>query len=263
MNRYLQWIILLPIFNFLAALSLFLSLLLLWVTSGAPKYKASESNVVYISDVGAVYKNLFIGLGTVIGVLYVVTLLVDYSLRRKKKIQPMRNRKSEKPLAITSIVFGVIACAGLILLTIFDAFNHSTLHWTFALIFFVGLAVSGALNVAEIGLLHKDHPKSPLLKWSYRIKVLIIVLAVICLICMIVLMAVCSRSANKYDAQGNLSSTCNKEDTASALFEWCIAFLFSFYLATTTLDLWPYRENRASIIGEDLSTTMSQTTTNV
>jgi hypothetical protein len=148
-----------------------------------------DSNSLWIKS-GAVYKNLFIGLGTVIGVLYVVTLLVDYCLRRKKKIQPMRNRKSEKPLAITSIVFGVIACAGLILLTIFDAFNHSTLHWTFALIFFVGLAVSGALNVAEIGLLHKDHPKSPLLKWSYRIKVLIIVLAVICLICMIVLMAV-------------------------------------------------------------------------
>lgn len=102
----------------------------------------------------------------------------------------MKRRKSERPLALASIFFGCIACLGLILLTIFDAFNHSTLHWTFALIFFVGLAISGALNVAEIGLLHRDHPKSRLLKWSYRVKMLIIILAVICLICMIVLMAV-------------------------------------------------------------------------
>jgi amino acid transporter len=105
-------------------------------------------------------------------------------------LRPMKNRKSEKPLAIASIFFGCIACIGLILLTIFDAFNHSTLHWTFALIFFVGLAISGALNVAEITLLHRDHPESRLLKWSYRIKICIIVLAVICLICMLVLMGV-------------------------------------------------------------------------
>jgi hypothetical protein len=52
------------------------------------------------------------------------------------------------------------------------------------------LAISGALNVAEIGLLHRDHSKSRMLKWSYRIKVSIIILAVICLICMIVLMSV-------------------------------------------------------------------------
>ncbi|KAG2177439.1 hypothetical protein INT44_007950 [Umbelopsis vinacea] len=254
----LKWLLVLPIFNFCAALSLFLALLLLWVTAGQPKYKAGESNIVYISDVGAVHKQLFIAIGTIIGVLYVVTLVSDYVLRRKKLLRPMERRKSEKPLAIASIFFGCIACLGLILLTIFDAFNHSRLHWTFALIFFVGLAISGALNVAEIGFLHKDHPKSRLLKWSYRIKICIIILAIICLICMIVLMAVCSNASNKYDAQGNLSPTCNKEDSASAVFEWCIAFLFSFYLATNTLDLWPYRG--ANIIADELSTTMSQVT---
>ncbi|KAI8577928.1 hypothetical protein K450DRAFT_249913 [Umbelopsis ramanniana AG] len=260
MIKSLKWLIFLPIFNFCCALALFLALLLLWVTAGEPKYKANESNIVYISDVGAVHKTLFIVIGTVIGVLYVVTLVLDYVLRRRKLLRPMERRKSEKPLAIAAIFFGFIACLGLILLTIFDAFNHSTLHWTFALIFFVGLAISGGFNVAMIALLHKDHPKSRLLKWSYRIKICIIVLAVICLICMIVLMSVCSKSSNKYDAQGNLSTSCNKEDSASAVFEWCIAFLFSFYLATNTLDLWPYRG--ANIIANELSTTMSQITQN-
>jgi amino acid transporter len=105
----------------------------------------------------------------------------------------MIQRKSEKPLAIASIIIAYISALGLILLTIFDAFNHSTLHWTFALIFFVGLAISGILNLWEIGLLHKDHPESRLLKWSHRLKLVFIVLAVMCLIAMIVLMVVSMR----------------------------------------------------------------------
>lgn len=52
MSSRLKWIILLPIINFFAALALFLTLLLLWVTSGHPRYKSNEATVVYISDVG-------------------------------------------------------------------------------------------------------------------------------------------------------------------------------------------------------------------
>jgi len=258
MGGGLKWVIILPIFNFFAALALFLTLLLLWVTSGAPRYKSNEASVVYISDVGAVNKPLFIGLGTVIGVLFVATLSLDYYLRRQKILPPMGNKKKEKPLAIFSILFGFIAALGLILLTIFDAFNHSTLHWTFALIFFVGLAISGILNVTEINRLHKDHPKSKLLKWSHRVKLVIIVLAVISLIAMIVLMAVCGTSKNKYDAQGNLSNTCNIEDSLSAVFEWCIAFLFSFYLATLIMDMWPYRSNSDDTLHDLPNGNMSQ-----
>lgn len=303
MGGGLKWVIILPIFNFFAALALFLTLLLLWVTSGAPRYKSNEASVVYISDVGkftnlsysplvfiklslsipgAVNKPLFIGLGTVIGVLFVATLSLDYYLRRQKILPPMGNKKKEKPLAIFSILFGFIAALGLILLTIFDAFNHSTLHWTFALIFFVGLAISGILNVTEINRLHKDHPKSKLLKWSHRVKLVIIVLAVISLIAMIVLMAVsmaksvtkvtrrtatdrpllpfqvCGTSKNMYDAQGNLSNTCNIEDSLSAVFEWCIAFLFSFYLATLIMDMWPYRSNSDDTLHDLPNGNMSQ-----
>ncbi|KAG2171642.1 hypothetical protein INT43_008368 [Umbelopsis isabellina] len=237
----LKWIILLPIINFFAALALFLTLLLLWVTSGHPRYKSNEATVVYISDVGAVNKPLFIGLGTTISILFVSTLAIDYLLRRKKRLRPMVRRKAEKPIALLSILFSVVAAVGLICLTIFDAFSHSTMHWTFAAIFFVGLAISGALNVTEIGLLHKDHPKSRQLRWSFRAKLIIIILAVISLILMAVLMGVCSKSPDKYNAQGQMNQTCNIEDSLSAVFEWAIAFLFSFYLATLVLDMLPYR----------------------
>jgi heme A synthase len=151
------------------------------------------SSLTLFTFIGAVNKPLFIGLGTTISVFYVSTLSIDYLLRRKKKLQPMVRRKAEKPIALLSILFSVVAAVGLICLTIFDAFNHSTMHWTFAAIFFVGLAISGALNVTEIGLLHKDHPKSNQLRWSFRAKLIIIILAVISLILMAVLMGVSNK----------------------------------------------------------------------
>lgn len=38
-----------------------------------------------------------------------------------------------------------------------------------------------------------------------------------------------------------MSQSCNIEDSLSAVFEWAIAFLFSFYLATLVVDMLPYR----------------------
>ena len=38
----------------------------------------------------------------------------------------------------------------LLLQTIFDAFNHSNLHWAFALAFFICLVISGIANLTEI-----------------------------------------------------------------------------------------------------------------
>ena len=34
--------------------------------------------------------------------------------------------------------------------TIFDAFNHGSLHWAFALCFFICLVISGIANLTEI-----------------------------------------------------------------------------------------------------------------
>lgn len=144
----------------------------------------------FFAIIGAVNKPLFIGLGTTISIFFVSTLTIDYVLRSKKRLRPMIRRKAEKPIALLSILFSVVAAVGLICLTIFDAFTHSRMHWTFAAIFFVGLAISGALNLIEIGLLHKDHPKSRQLKYSFRAKLVIIILAIISLILMAVLMGV-------------------------------------------------------------------------
>lgn len=41
-----------------------LAMLLLWVTDGKPRYRGDEASTVFISDVGAVHKKLFIGITT-------------------------------------------------------------------------------------------------------------------------------------------------------------------------------------------------------
>ena len=51
-----------PILATLVWLGGILAMLLLWVTAGKPRYRGDEAAVVYISDVGAVHKKLFIGI---------------------------------------------------------------------------------------------------------------------------------------------------------------------------------------------------------
>lgn len=46
----------LPLIGGLAWLANILTLLLLWVTDGKPRYRGDEASVVFISDVGAVHK---------------------------------------------------------------------------------------------------------------------------------------------------------------------------------------------------------------
>jgi hypothetical protein len=51
-----------PILTTMVWLGGILALLLLWVTAGKPRYRGDEAAVVYISDVGAVHKKVFIGI---------------------------------------------------------------------------------------------------------------------------------------------------------------------------------------------------------
>jgi len=49
-----------------------------------------------------------------------------------------------------AIFFACVGGAGLICLSIFDAFNHSTVHWSCTLIFIIGVALSAIFQSAEI-----------------------------------------------------------------------------------------------------------------
>ena len=139
-----------PLFGFLFGAATLISLLVIWLAQGHPRYRSTEATVVYISDVGADNHTLFIVLGTLTAVFFFLSIYLDFQLRHKHRI-PVRVKRSHRAASGLSVIFAFICAVGCILLTIFDAFNHSTLHWTFSGIFFVALLLSGLFNMIEVG----------------------------------------------------------------------------------------------------------------
>jgi len=226
--------VVLPIISTLTAFALFSTLLIKWGVDGHRRFTRG-STIPYISDVGAVNEGIFIPLGAVVAVTYVASICLDYVLRRHYLIAPHRRRRYEKPIAISSIIAGIISAIGLILLTIFNDMTHDTEHWIFSLVFFLGLAASAALKVSEIGLLSHDHFMINHLRRSYKTKIILVATAVVLLIAFLILTGVC----NKFKDQSHLTSGCNAAVSTAAVCEWSIAFLYVGYLATLIVDLWP------------------------
>ena len=139
-----------PFWGFIFGCATIISLLVIWLAQGHPRYRADEATVVYISDVGADNHALFIVLGTLTAVFFFASIFLDYRLRHTARI-PERVRRIERVSAALSVIFALICALGCILLTIFDAFRHQTLHWTFSGIFFVALLLSGLFNMIELG----------------------------------------------------------------------------------------------------------------
>jgi len=224
----------LPIISTLTAFALFTTLIVKWGVDGHRRFTRG-STIPYVSDVGAVNEGIFIPLGAVVAVSYVASIILDFVLRRHYLIAPHRRRQYEKPIAIGSIIAGIISAIGLILLTIFNDMTHDSEHWAFSLVFFVGLAVSAALKVSEIGLLSHDHFMINHLRRSYRTKIVLVGAAVVLLIAFLILTGVC----DKFKNQSHLSPRFNAAVSTAAVCEWSIAFLYVGYLATLIVDLWP------------------------
>ena len=139
-----------PFWGFIFGCATIISLLVIWLAQGHPRDKNNEATVVYISDVGADNHALFIVLGTLTAVFFFVSIFLDYRLRHTERI-PVRVRRYERASAAISVIFAFICAVACILLTIFDAFAHETLHWTFSGIFFIALLISGLFNMIELG----------------------------------------------------------------------------------------------------------------
>lgn len=125
------------------------------------------ASVVFISDVGANYKTLFICICCVTSGFYILTMLAERWLRHVDRL-PSDVRRREQIFDWLAIFFCCVGSAGLILLSIvstlsgremtltdcrypqFDTFNHSTVHWSMTIVFIVGVALSAIFQSAEI-----------------------------------------------------------------------------------------------------------------
>ncbi|KAK4685722.1 hypothetical protein P7C73_g4420, partial [Tremellales sp. Uapishka_1] len=227
------WFPIISAFTWLGGL---LALLGLWVHAGKPRYMAKEASVVFISDVGATYKTLFICICVVTVAFYVMALLAERWLRHVDRL-PSDMRKREHIFDWLAIFFGIVGSAGLILLSCFDAFNHSTIHWSMTIVFVVGVAISAIFQSAEVWSLHKDHPDRSHLLRNSKIKLAVVILAVLCAIAFGATYKICGGYGIAYN--GHSDATCNKITSASSALEWTVAFILFFYFLTLVADLWP------------------------
>ncbi|OCF32767.1 hypothetical protein I317_03728 [Kwoniella heveanensis CBS 569] len=228
--------VLLPIAAALIWLGGILALLLLWVVAGKPRYQSDEASVVFISDVGATHQTLFIVICSCVAGFYILSLFAERWLRHVDRL-PTDLRRREKVFDWLAIFFCVVGSAGLVLLSCFNAFDHSTVHWIMTLVFIVGVALSAIFQSAEIWSLHKDHPDRKSLRRNSILKLIVVGVAVACAICFGATYSVCS--GNSTPTKGHSAEQCNRITSVAGAFEWTVAFILTFYFLTIAADLWP------------------------
>ncbi|KAJ9101253.1 hypothetical protein QFC21_003472 [Naganishia friedmannii] len=159
-----------------------------------------------------------------------MSLLAERWLRHVDRL-PSDVRRREQILDWLAILFTCIGSAGLCLLSIFDAFNHSTIHWCMTVVFIVGVAFSAIFQSGEIWSLHKDHPDRQHLRRNSIYKLIIVTFAVCEAIAFGVLYGICSGKAD--------SARCNRITSGAAAMEWAVSFTLIFYWLSLVMDLWP------------------------
>ena len=120
---------------------------------------------------------MFIAITSVTAAGYVVSLCIDRYYRHVGRLMP-ENRRRERWLGALSILFAIGGGAALILLACFNDINYSNIHWSMTLVFVVCIAISAIFHTAEIGWLRKDAPGFKYLRYSYMVKIAIVIVAV-------------------------------------------------------------------------------------
>ncbi|KAK3906558.1 putative frag1 dram sfk1 family protein [Staphylotrichum tortipilum] len=221
MARLSYWIT--PIVAGVVWLTTLLALLLYWIVSQDRVHYRSMSaaqTIAYISDVGASnLKPLFIT-GCVLTTVFLdLSFAADRWLRHRGRLVPNTSR-GQKVLGGLTIAFAVLGTAGLILLSIFDTARHPSLHNLFLLLFIVGYVLSAIFSCWEyqrLGVRYREHR---VLRLSFWVKLAFVLIEVV----LAVAFAACMATSHYNPA---------------AVLEWTIAFIFSAYIFSFVIDLYP------------------------
>lgn len=221
MLRLSYWVF--PIIAGVVWLSALLALLLFWaIGTHGMRYSSMSGtqNIAYISDVGADrLKPLFVTGCVLTTILLDISFGADRYLRHKGRLVPNAST-TEKVLSGLTIFFAIIGTAGLILLSIFDTARHPKLHDVFLLFFIAGYVFSAIFICWEyqrLGNRYRDHR---VLRISFWIKLVFVVVEILLAIAFVA----CTFTGNY---------------NPGAVLEWTIAFIFSFYVFSFYVDLYP------------------------
>jgi hypothetical protein len=227
MGRFISyWIF--PVLSGVIWLATLLGLLLYWIVSTDMRFYDSMepgARVAFISDIGASdLKPLFIAGSVLTTVFLDIGFALDRWLRHRGRLVPNGTIK-EKVFSALGIVFALLGTAGLILLSIFDTVRHPKLHRVFLLLFVLGYLLSAVFLCCEFWVLGKKNRDHRVLRTSFWLKLVFIIVE----FTLAVVFAVMLFRHNN--------------DVAGVL-EWIIALIFTLYVVSFALDLWPATRTR-------------------
>ena len=214
------------------------AMLAYWLANGSPVYPSMEtgqtiaymfvsdlpenSNVANIpsrSDVGASeLKPLFIAGSCITTIFLDLSFAADRWLRHRGALVP-NTHWSEKVLSALAMLAAIVGTVGLICLSIFDTRNFPRRHDQFLGCFIVGYVVSAIFLCAEFQRLGKKYRQHSILRISFWIKLVFILVEV----GLAVAFGVLSR----------------KQRNIGAIIEWVIALVFTFWVLSFVVDLLP------------------------
>ncbi|KAK2598948.1 hypothetical protein QQS21_005553 [Conoideocrella luteorostrata] len=206
-----------------------LGMLLHWIVDTHRRHYSSmdkNASIAYISDIGASeLKPLFIAGSCVTVVTLDLAFFAERWLRHRGRL--VRNQSTgERALVWLSIICAIGGAVGLILLSIFDVAHHQRMHDGFLLLFIGGYLLSAVFTCWEyqrLGIKNREHR---ILRSSFWIKLTFILVELV----LAVVFASTSFTHNR---------------NVAAIFEWIIAFIFTFYVLSFILDLRPAVHTRS------------------
>jgi len=246
-SRHHHWAyVWVPLFGAFIWFGTLLAMIVTWKAQGEPHYVSQNSNLPYISDIGAdILKPLFVTGGSITAVAFFLSLVIERWLRHSGRLIPNMRRR-ERVFSSLAILGSFIGGCGLILLTIFDTKRHPSLHRLFLLIFILGVALSAIFTCLEFRWISHDFVEVRKLKRAYILKGVIASL----LILLAVGFAVALNTGSKHN-----------DETATfvgGILEWVISFGFTFYLLTFYLDLRMTKGIRKGELSKERLVTMQQ-----
>lgn len=137
-----------------------------------------------------------------------------------------------------SVLSAIVGSIGLVLLSLFNTFQHGKFHWSMTATFLCGALFSVLLQTLvmyDLAHSHKNwHGAFKQLVWPATIKLIILILA----LCVSVAFGCLYLSCNGLKYFDNVPS-CKQHIAEAAGCEWTIAFLLVPYLLSYCYDFWP------------------------
>ncbi|KAI8633088.1 hypothetical protein F5Y19DRAFT_287597 [Xylariaceae sp. FL1651] len=212
-----------PIISGLVWLGTLLGLLLHWfIDTQEVHYSSMQPNqhIAYISDVGASeLKPLFV-VGCVLTVVFLDASFISDRLLRHKGLLVPNTSVGEKVLSGLCIFFAFIGTIGLTFLAGFDTAHYPRLHDVFLLLFIAGYLLSAIFICWEFQRLGKKYRQHRILRLSFWVKLTFVIVELGLAIGFVV-----TNFRGDYDH--------------AAILEWVIALIFTFYVVSFVIDLWP------------------------